>query len=306
MLKVPSIEVRNITKSFRNVKALLPTDLEIQKGSSFALIGSNGAGKTTLMNIILGLVIPDSGSITIGGISFTDPSSRRNVRYLPERVSFPKWATPRILFRQIERIRKEASRKEFEKSCTELECIDLLNRPLGKMSKGQRQRVAVAMVTCGNPEVLLLDEPSTGLDPGGRVLVRNLIRRMTDQGATVMLNSHLLGEVERVCSIAAFISMGKLVAQGSLDEMARFKGQALVKTVFSSDMLENLSAFGYSCHTADEGVRIALPDANDFRLLAARVIESAVDFTCIELQKEDLEDVFLRVMGGDEDVPQQP
>ncbi len=304
MLKVPEISIRGVSKAFRSVKALLPLDLEIERGTSFALIGSNGAGKTTLMKIILGLVRPDSGTIEIAGIAYTHPSSRCDVRYLPERVEFPKWATPRILFRQIERIRREASFAEFESMCREMECLDLLNRPLGKMSKGQRQRIAVSMVTCGNPRLLLLDEPSAGLDPGGRVLVRNLIRRKTGEGSTVMLNSHLLGEVERVCSVAAFISMGRLVAQGSVDELTLYKGRALVRTESVSEMLAKLSELGYTCNSVEEGIRVSLPDMGDFRILTGKIVESGLDFTGVELQHEDLEDVFLRVMGGNSDVPQ--
>jgi ABC-2 type transport system ATP-binding protein len=216
------------------------------------------------------------------------------------------WATPRILFRQIERIRREASLAEFRSMCTEMDCLDLINRPLGKMSKGQRQRIAVSIVTCGNPRVLLLDEPSTGLDPGGRILVRNLIRRMTDGGATVMLNSHLLGEVERVCTTAAFISNGRLVAQGTLDELARFKGQAMIRTSATEAVKDFLGGHGYTSTIGEDGVRVALPDMSDFRALTGRLLESGLDFTGIELQREDLEDVFMRVMGGDDDVSQQP
>jgi ABC-2 type transport system ATP-binding protein len=295
-----------VSKAFRNVRALLPLDADVLRGSSFALIGPNGAGKTTLMKIVLGLVRPDRGTVEINGLPHSSPCSRKGVRYLPERVEFPGWATPKVLFRQIERVRSEASFPEFESMCTRMECSDLMNRPLGKMSKGQRQRIAFSIVTCGNPRLLLLDEPSTGLDPGGRIMVRNMIRKMTSEGTTVMLNSHLLGEVERVCSTVAFIARGELVAQGALNEMTLFKGQAMVRTDRGEAMLPELTAAGYACTAVEGGVRVALPDMSGFRELTGRVLETGVEFTGVELQREDLEDVFMRIVEGNGSVLEQP
>ncbi|MEN8209255.1 MAG: ABC transporter ATP-binding protein, partial [Candidatus Fermentibacteria bacterium] len=214
MEKDKLIIVENVSKSFRKVQALSDFSLAVSSGSIFSLLGPNGAGKTTLMKIILGLVGSDSGTVSIYGLPVLSPLSRKGVRYLPENVTFPSWATPAILFRQLERIRHESSVREFGLRCTELECIDLMKRPLGKMSRGQRQRVALSLVTSGKPEIVLLDEPSSGLDPGGRILVRNLIRKLALEGATVLINSHLLGEVERICDTATFISKGRLIAEG--------------------------------------------------------------------------------------------
>ncbi len=250
------------------------------------------------MKILLGLVNYDDGNVLMQRYPVTSPLSRRGVRYLPENITFPSWATPRILFRQMERVRHEAGFQDFISRCGELECGELLNRPVGKMSRGQRQRIALSLVTCGNPLMVLLDEPSSGLDPGGRILVRNLIKRMSSKGTTILVNSHLLGEVERVCDTAAFINRGRLVASGELDKLSRLTGIASVDTHDPSAMMEALQQAGYSCRTESGGVAVHLLESDDFRNMVGTVLDSGVEFSGVVRKRESLEDVFLRLMGG--------
>ncbi|MCK4806963.1 MAG: ABC transporter ATP-binding protein [Candidatus Aegiribacteria sp.] len=293
------IRVLNVSKSFRKVQALSDFSLAVSPGTICSLLGPNGAGKTTFMKILLGLVGSDSGSVTIFDLPVSSPLSRRGVRYLPENVTFPSWATPAILFRQLERIRHESSVEEFRLRCTELECVDLMKRPLGKMSRGQRQRVALSLVTSGKPELVLLDEPSTGLDPGGRILVRNLIRKLASEGATVLINSHLLGEVERVCDTATFISGGRLIVEGKLDSLSRQTGLAHIETDNAEEMKLSLEERGYSCHIESKGVVAELEDPAAFRDMAQFILDTGIRFSGINQMRESLEDVFLRIMDND-------
>lgn len=301
MEKEHIIEVENVSKSFRKVKALVDFSLGISSGTIFSLLGPNGAGKTTLMKILLGLVRSDSGSgsVHIFGLPVTSSLSRSGVRYLPESVSFPSWATPIVLFRQLERIRHESSIDDFQLRCKELECDSLMKRPVGKMSRGQRQRVALALVTSGKPELVLLDEPSSGLDPGGRILVRNLTGNLASEGSTVLINSHLLGEVERVCDTAAFISKGKLIAEGELDTLSRQTGMGYVETANAEEMKLSLENSGYSCRLEAKGVVAKLPDPDAFRAMANSVLDTGIAFTGINQMRESLEDVFLRIMDSE-------
>ncbi len=299
MKKDDLIRVQNVSKSFRKVQALSDFSLCVSSGAIFSLLGPNGAGKTTLMKILLGLVGSDSGSVTIFDLPVSSPLSRRSVRYLPENVTFPSWATPAILFRQLERIRHESSVEEFRLRCTELECVDLMKRPVGKMSRGQRQRVALSLVTAGKPELVLLDEPSSGLDPGGRILVRNLIRNLASEGATVLINSHLLGEVERVCDTATFISRGRLIAEGELDSLSRQTGLAYIETDNAERMQLSLEEMGYSCRKESKGVIAELKDASAFPHMTRSVLDTGIRFTGINQMRESLEDVFLRIMDKD-------
>ena len=308
MSKECALGVSALVKNYRRVRALRGLDLEVEAGASFSLLGPNGAGKTTVMKILLGLVRPDSGEAHISGVPVGSHLARVGVRYLPETLSFPRWATPTILFRQLERPRREASPGEFSHRCSELECSDLLDRPLGRMSHGQRQRVALALVTAGRPRMVFLDEPSNGLDPSGRILVRNLIRRLSAEGVTVMLNSHLLGEVEQTCDGAAFIRKGRLIAQGDIESLSRRKGLALIETGDAAAMTAAIGASGYSCGPAEGGITAVMSDPGELGALCTSVVASGVGFTGIRLLREDLEEVFLRLMGTggeleDRDVP---
>ena len=296
MNKESLVQVSNLSKSYRKVQALCEFSLEVKSGMIFSLLGPNGAGKTTLMKILLGIVKSDSGTAHISGYSTSSPLSRKGVRYLPEYVTFPSWATPGVLLRQLERIRHESSMHAFIDRCVELDCADLINRPMGKMSRGQKQRIALSLVTTGQPDLVFLDEPSTGLDPGGRILIRNLIRNLASEGATVLINSHLLGEVERVCDTAAFINRGRLIAEGALDTLSRQTGLAFVETEQSTEMFEALENAGYSSRIDDKGVLVQLSAPSAFRGFTETVLASQIFFSALNLKRESLEDVFLRIM----------
>lgn len=297
MWEEPIIRVSGISKSYRKVRAVWKLDLTVEKGMSFSLLGPNGAGKTTLMKVLLGLVMPDSGEAFLSDIPVPSPLSRKGVRYLPESVTFPDWISPATLFRQLERVRVEATRDEFERRCVELDCVHLIDRPMGKMSRGQKQRVALSIVTAGSPSLVFLDEPSSGLDPAGRILVRNLIHGLSSEGSTVMINSHLLGEVERTCDRAAFISDGRLVGEGDIDSLSKQKGLAFVATDAPEAMSAALTAKGYTCRPVEKGITADLPDSSHFPGLTSDVVGSGADFTGVSLLREDLEEVFLRIMG---------
>ena len=300
MKKAEILRVENVSKKYRKVIALEDFSLTVSSGTIFSLLGPNGAGKTTLMKIVLGLVEPDAGSVELQGYSVSSPLSRKGVRYLPENVKFPSWATPAVMFRQLERIRKESDRSRFELRCSQLECRHLLKRPIGKMSRGQRQRVALALVTCGSPSTVFLDEPSSGLDPGGRILVRNLIGELASSGASVLINSHLLGEVERVCHRAAFINRGHLITEGSLEKLARHKGKVIVETLEPENMLSALQREGYSCRPESGGVTVSLKETDEFQPFVRAALNTEVQFSGISRMRENLEDVFLRIIDDDE------
>ena len=297
---VTALSAVGVSKRFGRTVAVDGVDLEARSGEVLALLGPNGAGKTTLMKMFLGLVGSDAGELTIGGLPVTDPRSRRRVTYLPENLDLPSWSTPSVFSRHISRLRGDggAMRSRLGEMAGLMECDDLLDRSFGKMSRGQRQRCLVAALASGDPEILLLDEPSSGLDPAGRFRLRSLLRELASSGATVMINSHLLGEVERTCDHAAFISRGRLIARGNIDELSLPTGAAEITTADPERMSSVLEASGYSVESSERALRVALTGGEErFRLLASDVLESGVPFTGIRLVREDLEQVFLRLTG---------
>ena len=303
------IQVRGISKSFGSTTALNGVDLEVPDGGSMALLGRNGAGKTTLAKIVLGLVRADSGSASMYGVDVSSAASRLGVRYLPENVVFPGWATPMQLLRQLERVRRSSTPLDLRERASQMACEHLLDRPMGKMSRGQRQRSALALATCGRPEVLILDEPSSGLDPEGRVHLRSLIRELSAEGTTLLLNSHLLGEVESVCRRAAFIREGRLVGDGVLDQLSQTRGEVEVSAARPAALSEALCDGGLDAF-AEEGsptVTVRLePGAGNLRQVTEAVLKSGEDFSGISLRRENLEDIFMRMMKGDGSVSEHP
>lgn len=292
----PALEVCGISRRYGRLQALHPLDLRVPRGTIFALLGSNGAGKTTFMKAVLGLVSADSGRALIEGVEHARPASRKGVRYFPETVRFGSWATPAFMHAQIERIRRESTHEDLLSRAGQLGCTDLLNRPFGRMSHGQTRRAALAIATAGRPSMLFLDEPSNGLDPEGRMLVRELLREMADSGTTIVINSHLLGEVEAVCSMAAFLSKGRVVASGSLDALMRYKGSARIESSMAEALAERLTSSGYEAAAAGPVVTVPLPEGRSFAALTAEVAGSGIPFTLIELARENLEELFLRLL----------
>jgi ABC-type multidrug transport system ATPase subunit len=297
-----SITLRGVSKSYGSVRALADLSLEIPEGAAMAVLGENGAGKTTMIRVILGLAARDSGWSGIRDTDSRDHLARRKVRYLPERVQFPEWATPNDVFRHIERVRHEATPADLINRANELECGDLLGRKFGKMSKGQRQRLALALATAGRPDIAILDEPSSGLDPMGRILVRKTVARLASGGTTILLCSHLLGEVEQVCTHAAFLNKGRLVANDSLGNLSRFTGAAEIQTQEPGRMTEELGRAGFSCRTEQGSVIAVLEEEGTIAGLAAAAADSGVPFTGIQMKRETLEDVFMRVTERGEQV----
>ncbi len=293
-----AISLNGVSRNYGAVQALRDVTLDVPQGSAMAVLGENGAGKTTMIRVILGLASQYGGTALVWGTDVKDHLARKGVRYLPERVQFPDWATPNDVFRHMERIRKETEPARFIQSANELQCGDLVNRRFGKMSKGQRQRLALALATAGTPRMAILDEPSTGLDPLGRVLVRKTVARLAREGTTILLCSHLLGEVEQVCSHAAFLNRGSLVANDRLENLSRFTGAAEVQTPEPERMAGALSRAGFPCRMEQDAVIAALDRGDSVNVLAAAAAAGGVPFTAVSLKRETLEDVFMRVTEG--------
>lgn len=213
----PFIVVDDLRKSFKKgaVKAVDGVSFTVNRGDSFGLIGPNGAGKTTVLGCMLGLLHPTSGSVTIDGYSPYDEEVKRISGFLPERPSYNRW----MKVRQFLRLHHSLAGRPVEERETavdevltevELDLEVMKNRKIKELSRGMLQRVGLAQALIGKPQLCFLDEPTQGMDPLGFMLVRKLLLRMKREGITVILNSHHLHEVERVCDQVAFIRAGKI------------------------------------------------------------------------------------------------
>jgi len=218
----PAVEVESLVKHYRRSRrGLNGIDLTVGQGEVFALLGPNGAGKTTFVKCLLGLLQPTSGSISLFGDAAGNPAARRGVGFVPETPRFPDFLSPREVLRLHGRLIGLEGGDLNRMIDERLEAVDLADAPnrVRAFSKGMIRRLAVAQALLGEPRLVVLDEPTADLDPLGRRSVRNQIAAVKERGATVILNSHLLSEVERLCDHVAIVHKGRLLADGGIDEL---------------------------------------------------------------------------------------
>jgi ABC-2 type transport system ATP-binding protein len=228
-----AVLVRGLAKKYRGSGwALDGVDLDVKPGETFALLGPNGAGKTTFVKCLLGLLRPTSGWVTLFGRPAMDPVSREGTSFVPEAPRFPDYLTAKEVMNLHGRLINLSGDDLTSQVDILLDSVELTDAPkrVRAFSKGMIRRLAIAQGLLGSPRLLVLDEPSADLDPIGRRNLRNQLLEHKERGATIVLNSHLLSEVERLCDHVAIIHKGRMVAAGSIDELVP-AGQDL-ETVF--------------------------------------------------------------------------
>ena len=220
-----ALAVSGLTKRYGATEALRGVDLSVGEGELVGLLGPNGAGKSTLVKIACGLVRPTSGRAEICGAPAGSPAARGALGYLAELFRFPGWATGDELLRLHQRLAGSDGGAGERAELLELVGLsEARERRIETMSKGMQQRLGIAQALVGRPALLLLDEPTSALDPAGRRTVRGLLAELRRRGVAVLLNTHLLSEVEQVCDRVAIIDRGLVVAAGSPSDLARPRG----------------------------------------------------------------------------------
>jgi ABC-2 type transport system ATP-binding protein len=217
-----AIELVGVTKRYGQRAALDGVDLAVPAGSALGLLGPNGAGKTTTLRLLLGFTQPNAGSVRLRGLSPQDPSSRVGVAFLPEQLALPGRMSVRGFLRlqaKLAGLENHQIDAEIDRVLEQTGIADRARDRIGGLSKGLSQRVGFAQVFLGDPEVLLLDEPTSGLDPLGVRDARDWIQAARHRGATVLVSSHLLSEVERTCDQVAIVHEGGIAAIGSIDQV---------------------------------------------------------------------------------------
>lgn len=221
----PALSIAGLRKRYARTTALDGVDLEVQPGQLVGLLGPNGAGKSTLTKIACGLVRPSDGSVTVAGHRAGSAAARAVTGYLAELFRFPGWASADEVLQLHQRLaRSPGDEGERAELLARVGLSEARHRRVEEMSKGMQQRLGIAQALIGTPQLVLLDEPTSALDPAGRRLVRDLLVDLRERGVAVLLNSHLLGEVELVCDHVAIIARGRTVARGAPADLARAGG----------------------------------------------------------------------------------
>lgn len=217
------LEVRDLHKRYRarDPSAVQGVSFKLEAGQAFGLLGPNGAGKSTVVKAIVGLTRPDSGTISVFGSSPSDVAARAEVGFAPEEPDFPKFLRADEVLEYFGRLLGLPAGERHRRVSETLEWSTLAGerRQVRHFSKGMKQRLGLAQAILGRPKLLILDEPTSDLDPIGRRDVRELIAGLKAQGTTVLLNSHLLSEVERVCDRVAIMARGRILQEGPMQDL---------------------------------------------------------------------------------------
>jgi len=273
-----ALHAEQLQKAYKSARALDGVSLSVAAGELVGLLGPNGAGKSTLTKIACGLVRPTAGRIEVLGCPAGSKAARARTGYLAELFRFPGWATADELLALHQRLgRSDGGAEERERLLELVGLLDAAGRRVETMSKGMQQRLGIAQALIGDPALVLLDEPTSALDPAGRRTVRRLLERLRERDVAVLLNSHLLSEVELVCDRVVIVDRGRIVAEGTPQELA--------------------SPGGVEVETADGTKRYRDARREDVPALVGRLVADGAQIYGVRIVAGTLEDTYLDLVG---------
>ena len=309
----PAIEARGLRKVYgsrfggKKIEALAGIDLTVAPGEIFGLLGPNGAGKTTTVKILLGLTHATSGTAALFGTSVGDPESRRRVGYLPEGHRFPGYLTARqtlSIFGRMSGVDSGVLASRIPQLLERVRLSDWADVRVKKFSKGMTQRLGLAAALVHEPDVLLLDEPTDGVDPVGRREIRDLLQEEAGKGRAILLNSHLLSEVEQVCGRVAVLRRGSVAAEGSIEDLtastSRYK---LVASGVDDALLSALRETGASVERVNGHFDVTARDLEQLNVLVDRLRVRGGLLQELSPVRSSLEDVFVELIAPSPSVP---
>ncbi|MGD8499874.1 MAG: ABC transporter ATP-binding protein [Phycisphaerales bacterium] len=300
------VECERLTKVYKSllagrskaVCALKDTSLSVNKGQIVGLIGPNGAGKTTLLNLIAGLIFPTEGRVTVCGHPARSIQARSGLGYMPEHPAFlgrySAWATLKY-HGALLGLSRQAISVQIDKWTEQLQMDEYIDRPCSEFSQGMKQRLALAIALMSDPQLLLLDEPSNGLDPIGIIQLRDLLKQLRDSGAAIVISSHRLGELEKLTSDYMFMYRGQIVSFGDKITSGQ-AGRLRVELASNGNHIaERLLPPSKVLDVSDTELEIAVSDPEEVPDIVNNLAKGGARITGVLLQREDIEDVFLRL-----------
>ncbi len=293
-----ALETMDLTKRYGRTTALAGLSMRVRRGEVFGFLGPNGAGKTTAVKVLLGLARPTSGSGSLLGAPLGDRAARARVGYLPELFRYQAWLTARDvlgLHADLAGLPRAGRTASIDEALLTVGLADRGRDRVGTFSKGMQQRLGLGVALLGRPELVFLDEPTSALDPIGRQDVRAIIHELRERGTTVFLNSHLLGEVERVCDDVAIVDHGRVVLAGTLDELL---GAATVRIRATGldDPVRTIGAFG-EVSVDPPWIAVRGCPADRVPDLVAAVVAAGGRIYAVDAGRETLEERFIELLG---------
>jgi ABC-2 type transport system ATP-binding protein len=297
-----ALEIQDVSKSFGDFLAVDDVSFDVQPGRIFGFLGTNGAGKTTTMRMILDIYRPDSGSITWNGVSNRD-IPRREFGYLPEeRGLYPKMRVDeQLLFlAQLYGARKEKAEKDLAEWLERLGITENRTKRVEQLSKGNQQKIQFLAAVLHDPEILILDEPFSGLDPVNAAQMEEAFLEMRDRGKTIIFSTHQLDSAQELCQDVAIIDRGKLLITGDVRSVRCSTGQRVVRLAASNDAtlrwLDDVPDVRVLARREDY-VELTVTDDEDARRVLAEAMSRHLDITRFEITAPSLNDIFLALVG---------
>jgi ABC-2 type transport system ATP-binding protein len=309
-----ALETEGLSKVYKSwrgrVRALEPLDLKVAPGKVFGLLGSNGAGKSTFVKTVLNICKPTTGRARILGVDSRNPAARMSVGYLPEGTQFPRYLTGRGVCEYFGRLMGLTGTRLKEDVDRKLEIVGMTawaDKKVIKYSKGMKQRVGLAQAMLGEPKLIILDEPTDGVDPAGRHEIRGVISGMAKEGVTVFINSHLLAEVEAVCDDIAIMYQGRVLRTGpvaALTEAMSIRNGRMQLRFRTGELPSALPAALQGAERVDQGFNISVKDREEVPALIDELRNAGIAIYEIEQYHASLEEAFLQIMdeGNHRDV----
>ena len=315
-----AIHVRGLRKSFGSQVVLDGIDLDVAEGTVFALLGPNGAGKTTAIHILSTLITADDGEVLVGGFNITDsPDQVRRLIALTGQVSavdvqFTGEENLRLMA-DLHHLGRERGRQRVAALLEKFDLVDAADKPAMTYSGGMRRRLDLAMTLVGEPRIIFLDEPTTGLDPRSRRVMWDIVRELTAQGVTIFLTTQYLEEADRLASRIALLDSGRVVAQGTPAELKRLVPGGSVRLEFgdAAQLDRAASTIGDGAVRDDDALSLQVRSdgsVHGLRQLIDRLEAGAIEVEGLSVRSADLEDVFLSLTGSvnpelaDQEVPE--
>jgi len=300
------LQIKNLSKSFNEINALKSVSLEINSGEFFGLLGPNGAGKTTLMNHIIGFLKPDSGEILFNNsvIEYGDKKIRHNIGYVPQEISLYQELTAiqnLKIFGSLFNISKNELNRNIDKALELVQLTDRKKSTVKEFSGGMKRRLNLAVSILHNPEILLCDEPTVGVDPQSRNAIFEMLQELNKQGVTIIYTTHYMEEAERLCNRLAIIDGGEIIASGSLmDLLNKLDRKETLKINKTPDSIKLYDKLKEIATIIEFDFKYELTPKENFKKysqLYSYFEEIGLSSDLVEVSRASLEDVFLHLTG---------
>lgn len=293
--------VKTFGRGAKAVHALQGVSLNVERGQIFGLLGPNGAGKTTLIKCVLGIVWTNGGRGTVLGNPFGSVKAKEHIGYLPENHRYPLHLTgEQVLsyFGKLSEVPKPVLEQRITETLALVGMSDWRKTLIRKYSKGMMQRLGLAQALLNDPELIMLDEPTDGVDPVGRKEIRDILVHLKDQGKTIFLNSHLLSEVERISDRVAIMNKGAVVREGTVSELTLTQNVFDVRVApeFTPSANEVLSRF--AAHMGEGVFEVRCNNLNELNEMLDQLRARGILIESINPRRSSLEDLFIKMIGG--------